>query len=121
MKEELTNKDLSTYGFLGYPVLQASDILIYKSNIVPVGIDQVPHIELTREIARKFNFLYNRKIFVEPQAKLTETSKLLGLDGRKMGKSYNNCIFLSDPREVVSEKVMHMMTDPHRVKRSDCG
>src|SRR3990172_6945512 len=121
MKEELTNKDLSTYGFLGYPLLQASDILIYKSNIVPVGIDQVPHIELTREVARRFNHIYGKEVFAEPQAKLTETSKLLGLDGRKMGKSYNNCIFLSDSVEIIKEKVMNMMTDPHRIKRTDTG
>ena len=121
MKEELTQKDLSTYGFLSYPVLQASDILIYKADVVPVGIDQVPHVELTREIARRFNNLYGTETFVEPQAKLTITPKLLGLDGRKMGKSYNNCIYLSDSREAVNEKVMHIMTDPHRIKRSDCG
>jgi len=121
MKEELTNKDLSTYGFLGYPLLQASDILIYKSNIVPVGIDQVPHIELTREVARRFNHIYGKEVFAEPQAKLTETSKLLGLDGRKMGKSYNNCIYLSDSSEEIRQKVMTMMTDPQRVKRTDCG
>ncbi len=121
MKEELTNKDLSTYGFLGYPLLQASDILIYKSNIVPVGIDQVPHVELTREIARRFNHIFGKEVFVEPKAKLTEASKLLGLDGRKMGKSYNNCIYLSDSPEDIRQKVMTMMTDPHRIKRSDCG
>jgi len=121
MQEELVNRDLSTYGFLGYPLLQAADILIYKSDVVPVGIDQVPHIELTREIARRFNHIYGKNIFVEPQAKLTETSKLLGLDGRKMGKSYNNCIYLSDSIEVINDKVMTMMTDPHRIKRSDPG
>jgi tryptophanyl-tRNA synthetase len=91
MKEELTEKDLTTYGFLGYPVLQAADIIIYKGQGVPVGVDQLPHVELTREIARRFNFLY-REVFPVPDPLLTEVPKLLGIDGRKMSKSYGNSI-----------------------------
>ena len=117
---QLNNKDLSTFGFLGYPVLQAADIIIYKANAVPVGIDQVPHVEITREIARRFNFLY-REVFPEPESILTETPKILGLDRRKMSKSYNNAIYLSDSPETVSEKVSKMITDPQRARRSDPG
>ena len=122
-KEQLDNirdRDLHTYGFLGYPVLQAADILIYKADFVPVGEDQVPHVELTREIARRFNTYYGR-VFPEPQALLTPTPKLPGTDGRKMSKSYNNAIFLSDPPEVVDAKVADMMTDPARKRRADPG
>jgi tryptophanyl-tRNA synthetase len=118
--KELAAKDLSTYGFLGYPVLQAADITIYKANKVPVGVDQVPHVELTREIVRRFNQLY-RPLFPEPEALLTETQKLPGLDGRKMSKSYGNAVFLSDPPDVVDQKLSRMMTDPARVRRSDPG
>ena len=94
-REQITDKDLSTYGFLGYPLLQAADILIYKAHYVPVGVDQVPHVELTREVARRFNFLY-KTVLVEPEALLTEFPKIPGTDGRKMSKSYDNAIFLSD-------------------------
>jgi tryptophanyl-tRNA synthetase len=118
--KELTGKDLSTYGFLGYPVLQAADITIYKANKVPVGVDQAPHVELTREIVRRFNQLY-RSIFPEPEVLLTETQKLPGLDGRKMSKSYGNAVFLSDPAEEIDRKLSRMMTDPARVKRTDPG
>ncbi len=118
--EELRDRDLTTYGFLGYPVLQASDILIYKSEVVPVGVDQLPHLELTRELARKFNSTY-RSVFTEPQAFLTEVPKLLGTDGRKMSKSYQNAVYLSDPEPVVREKLKTMKTDPARVRRSDPG
>jgi tryptophanyl-tRNA synthetase len=118
--KELTSKDLTTYGFLGYPVLQAADITIYKANKVPVGVDQVPHVELTREIVRRFNQFY-RPLFPEPEALLTETQKLPGLDGRKMSKSYGNAVFLSDPPEVIDQKLSRMMTDPARVRRSDRG
>jgi tryptophanyl-tRNA synthetase len=118
--KELTGKDLSTYGFLGYPVLQAADITIYKANKVPVGVDQAPHVELTREIVRRFNQLY-RSIFPEPEVLLTETQKLPGLDGRKMSKSYGNAVFLSDPPEEIDRKLSRMMTDPARVKRTDPG
>ena len=118
--KELTGKDLSTYGFLGYPVLQAADITIYKANKVPVGVDQAPHVELTREIVRRFNQLY-RPVFPEPEVLLTETQKLPGLDGRKMSKSYGNAVFLSDPAEEIDRKLSRMMTDPARVKRTDPG
>ena len=118
--QELTQKDLYTYGFLGYPVLQAADILMYKANGVPVGEDQAPHVEMTREIARRFNYLYG-KIFPEPDVLLTPTSKLLGIDRRKMSKSYNNAIFLSDPADEVEKKVAMMITDPQRARRTDPG
>jgi tryptophanyl-tRNA synthetase len=117
---QLQNKDLSTFGFLGYPVLQAADILIYKAQGVPVGMDQVPHVEITREIARRFNYLYGT-VFPEPEAILTQTPKILGLDRRKMSKSYGNAIFLSDVPEEIRSKVMQMVTDPQRARRSDPG
>lgn len=118
--KELTGKDLSTYGFLGYPVLQAADITIYKANKVPVGADQAPHVELTREIVRRFNQLY-RPVFPEPEVLLTEAQKVPGLDGRKMSKSYNNAVFLSDTPEEIDQKLSRMTTDPARVKRTDPG
>jgi tryptophanyl-tRNA synthetase len=120
----LTEKDLNTYGFLGYPLLQAADILIYKGNFVPVGEDQVPHVELTREIARRFNMFYKldgAAVFPEPQPLLTRTPKLPGTDGRKMSKSYGNTIMLADPEPVVRQKLKTMVTDPARVRRSDPG
>jgi len=117
---QLSNKDLSTFGFLGYPVLQAADIIMYKANGVPVGVDQVPHVEITREIARRFNFLYGN-VFPEPEAILTETPKILGLDRRKMSKSYDNAIYLSDSPDEIASKVMKMITDPQRMRRSDPG
>ncbi len=97
-QQELTNRDLSTYGFLGYPLLQTADIIIYKAHKVPVGMDQVPHVELSREIARRFNFFYG-EVFPLPEPMLTEIPKLLGIDGRKMSKSYDNAIYISDPRK----------------------
>lgn len=118
--EQLKNKDLSTFGFLGYPVLQAADIIVYKANGVPVGIDQAPHVELTREIARRFNYFYG-EIFPIPQTILTETPKILGIDRRKMSKSYNNAIFLSDSRQEIRDKVSQMITDPQRARRTDPG
>lgn len=118
---EITQRDLHTYGFLGYPVLQAADILLYKADCVPVGEDQLPHLELTREIARKFNGLYGREVFPSPEALLTRTSRLPGLDGRKMSKSYNNTINLSDDEKTVQQKVLTMITDPQRVRLSDKG
>jgi len=117
---QMSNKDLSTFGFLGYPVLQAADIIIYKANGVPVGIDQVPHVEITREIARRFNYLYGH-VFPEPDAILTKTSKVLGWDRRKMSKSYDNAIYLSDSPEVIREKVSKFITDPDRKRRKDPG
>jgi tryptophanyl-tRNA synthetase len=118
--EQIQDKDMHTYGFLGYPVLQAADILIYKANFVPVGIDQLPHLELTREICRRFNALYG-EVFPEPQPLMTEYPKLPGTDGRKMSKSYNNCLFLSDSPEDITKKVMQMITDPARKRRQDPG
>ena len=118
--QQLESKDLSTHGFLGYPVLQAADILMYKASFVPVGIDQAPHVELTREIARRFNQLY-RPVFPEPDVLLTETPKLPGLDGRKMSKSYGNAVYLSDSPQIIEEKLKRMMTDPARVRRTDPG
>jgi len=120
MQDNLETKDLSTFGFLGYPVLMAADIILYKATRVPVGQDQLPHLEITREIARRFNHLYGA-VFPEPEALLTETPKLPGLDGRKMSKSYNNSIYLSDTAEETSKKIMGMMTDPARVRRNDPG
>ncbi len=118
--EEISDKDLHTYGFLGYPVLQAADILIYKAELVPIGIDQLPHLELTREIARRFNYLYGNT-FPEPQALLTETPKIPGIDGRKMSKSYNNAIYLKDSPDEIKNKVSRMFTDPKRIYRKDPG
>jgi tryptophanyl-tRNA synthetase len=118
---QITNRDLSTYAFLGYPVLQAADILLYKADAVPVGEDQLPHLELTRQIVRKFNHLYKTNCFPEPKALLTATTRLLGLDGRKMSKSYNNYIGLSEEPEVVRKKVQSMVTDPLRIRLSDPG
>ena len=120
LKEELTQKDLSTFGFLGYPVLQAADIIMYKAFGVPVGVDQLPHVELTREIARRFNFLYG-EVFPVPEPLLTEVPKLLGIDGRKMSKSYDNSIFLSDGGEALKNKVGAMFTDPQRQRKRDPG
>ena len=117
---QLSNKDLSTFGFLGYPVLQAADIIIYKADGVPVGVDQVPHVEITREIARRFNHLYGN-VFPEPEAILTETPKILGLDRRKMSKSYGNAIFMADEPEAVAAKAAKMITDPNRMRRADPG
>jgi tryptophanyl-tRNA synthetase len=117
---EIVGKDLSTYGFLGYPVLQAADITIYKANKVPVGVDQAPHVELTREIVRRFNQLY-RPIFPEPEVLLTEAQRVPGLDGRKMSKSYGNAVFLSDSPQEIDAKISRMMTDPARVRRTDPG
>ncbi len=117
---ELTQKDIYTYGFLGYPVLQAADIVIYKANGVPVGEDQAPHVELTREIARRFNYFYG-EVFPIPEVLLTPTSKILGIDRRKMSKSYDNAIFLTDPDEVIDMKVGQMITDPQRARRKDPG
>ncbi len=117
---QLNHKDLSTFGFLGYPVLQAADIIMYMADAVPVGIDQVPHVEITREIARRFNYLYGA-IFPEPESVLTETPKILGLDRRKMSKSYDNAIYLSDDPDIVRSKVLQMITDPQRARKSDPG
>ena len=132
-RENLKDKDLGTYGFLGYPLLQSADILIYQADFVPVGEDQVAHVELTREVARRFNQFYPRKlrsgdhdrervfVFPEPKSLLTPAAKLPGTDGRKMSKSYGNTVLLSDPEAVVRQKLKTMVTDPARVRRTDPG
>lgn len=124
MQENLANKDLSTYGFLGYPVLMASDILLYQPQFVPVGQDQQAHVELTREVARRFNQFYKleeQEVLPEPQVLLTPSPKLPGTDGRKMSKSYGNTIQLTDPEPEVRKKLKTMVTDPARVRRTDPG
>jgi tryptophanyl-tRNA synthetase len=134
MQENLASKDLTTYGFLGYPVLMAADILLYQTQYVPVGNDQTAHVELTREVARRFNQYYPKVIrttgplgtffadvFPEPKAVLTPSPKLPGTDGRKMSKSYGNTILLSDPEPVVRQKLKTMVTDPDRKRRTDPG
>jgi len=113
---EIKGRMLATYAFLGYPVLQAADIALYKADMVPVGVDQLPHLELTREIIRKFSGLYKNKMFTEPVSKLTKVSKLVGIDNRKMSKSYGNFIALSDTAEDVKKKVYSMYTDPKRTR-----
>jgi tryptophanyl-tRNA synthetase len=118
---EITGRDLTTYGFLGYPVLQAADILLYKAHAVPVGEDQLAHLELTREIVRRFKFFYKKDIFPEPEAILTKEARILGTDRRKMSKSYGNAINLSAPAEEVKKQTLAMITDPARVKVSDPG
>jgi len=120
MQREIPDKDLNTYGFLGYPVLQTADIIIYKAHAVPVGEDQAYHLELAREITRRFNRLYG-EIFPEPQILLTEVPKLAGTDGRKMSNSLNNTIYLIDPPEVIQKKISPMVTDIRRKRRSDPG
>ncbi len=119
-QQELKDRDLSTYGFLGYPLLQTADIIMYRARYVPVGVDQVPHLEISREIARRFNNFY-QEIFPEPEALLTEFPKVPGVDGRKMSKSYNNAIYLSDAPKEVEHKIRTMATDPARVRRMDVG
>lgn len=134
-QQELRDRDLSTYGFLGYPLLQTADIIIYRAKYVPVGVDQVPHLEISREIARRFNRLYpirgkvssslsngvNKEVFPEPEPLLTKFPKVPGVDGKKMSKSYNNAIYLSDSPKVVEQKLRTMTTDPARIKRTDAG
>ncbi len=120
-KEKIDAGAPTNYGLLGYPVLQAADILIYKAEKVPVGEDQLPHLEFTREIARRFNNLYG-KVFPEPEPILSHSPRILGIDGKKkMGKSYNNYIALSDPPEIIKKKVMSMFTDPTKIYRGDPG
>ena len=119
-QQEITNKDLGNYGFLGYPVLMAADILLYRPKWVPVGQDQLPHLELTREIARRFNSFYG-PVFPEPEARLTPAARCPGLDGRKMSKSYGNGIYLRDTMDDIVPKVRGMFTDPARLRKSDPG
>lgn len=119
-QQQISNKDLGNTGFLCYPVLMAADILMYLPKGVPVGEDQLPHLELTREIGRRFNYLYG-DLFPEPQALLTSAAKCPGLDGRKMSKSYGNGIFLEDKMETIEGKIRSMFTDPARLRKSDPG
>ena len=119
-QSQLAEKDLSTYVFLGYPLLQCEYIMIYKANAVPVGEDQAPHIELTREVVRRFNHFYG-PVFPEPKTLLTEVPRVPGTDGRKMSKSYGNAVFLKDPPDVVRQKIKPMLTDPARKRRTDPG
>lgn len=119
-QQEITTKDLGNAGFMCYPVLMTADILMYQTKWVPVGQDQLPHLELTREIARRFNSYYG-DVFIEPEARLTEAAKCPGLDGRKMSKSYNNGIFLRDDMDSVGQKIKGMFTDPARLRKSDPG
>lgn len=118
---QLKDKDINTYAFLGYPVLQASDILLYRAGFVPVGEDQLPHLELTREIARRFKFIFKEGVFPEPRPRLTQVPRLMGLDGRKMSKSYGNYITLDESDENIREKILSMFTDPRRLKKQDKG
>ncbi len=118
--QQLENKDLSTYGFLGYPLLQTVDIIIYRAQYVPVGEDQASHLEISRELVRRFNHFYG-EVFPEPKALYTPTPKVPGIDGRKMSKSYGNAINLSDPPEVIRDKCKQMFTDPQRLMRKDPG
>ncbi|MDB4349939.1 tryptophan--tRNA ligase [Omnitrophica bacterium] len=118
---EMKTRNLTTYGFLGYPVLQAADILLYKAGTVPVGEDQLAHLELTREIVRRFDKLYKKKILVEPHPLLAKTPRILGLDNRKMSKSYGNYIALKDEPDVIKKKVGSMITDPKRIRKTDKG
>jgi tryptophanyl-tRNA synthetase len=123
-QENLSGKDLSTYGFLGYPLLQSADILVYQPQFVPVGQDQAAHVELTREVARRFNQFYKidgREVLPEPKVLLTPSPKLPGTDGRKMSKSYGNTILMTDPEAEVRRKLKTMVTDPARVRRNDPG
>ena len=124
MQENVSNKDLTNFGFLGYPVLMASDILLYQADFVPVGQDQQAHVELTREIARRFNQFYtldDHEVLPEPKVLLTPSPKLPGTDGRKMSKSYGNTIMMTDSEPVVRQKLKTMVTDPARIRRTDPG
>ncbi len=125
VRQQMAHKELATLGFLGYPLLQTADIIIYRANFVPVGMDQLPHLELSREVVRRFNSMYGLEdsdpVFPEPMHLLTEAPKVPGTDGRKMSKSYNNAIYLKDSSDEVWEKLRPMVTDPARVKRTDPG
>jgi tryptophanyl-tRNA synthetase len=120
IRENITDRDLALYGFLGYPVLQTADVALYKASAVPVGVDQVPHLELAREIVRRFNSHYG-EVLVEPKPLLTAAPKILGTDGRKMSKSYGNTIDLGESAESTTKKIMGMVTDPARKRRQDPG
>ena len=119
--QQLKDKDVNTYAFLGYPALQSADIILYKAHAVPVGEDQLPHLELCREIIRRFHFTYKKEVFIEPQPLLTSASRLQGLDGRKMSKSYDNFIALDEEKDSLKRKILSMITDPQRIKKDDPG
>lgn len=119
--DQLKEKEINTFAFLGYPVLQTADILLYQAHYVPVGEDQLPHLEVAREIVRRFHFLFKSEIFVEPQPLLTPVPRLLGLDGRKMSKSYDNFVALDEEDDMINKKVLSMVTDPQRIKKDDFG
>lgn len=121
MKEQLSDRDLNMYGFLGYPLLQTADIIIYNADFVPVGEDQVAHIEFSRELVRRFHFLMKKDIFIEPQPLLTKSARVPGTDGRKMSKSFGNAIFIADDDDTVRKKMMDTITDPARMRRADPG
>jgi tryptophanyl-tRNA synthetase len=120
-QDELKSVDMNSVGFLGYPVLQTADIVLYKAHYVPVGIDQAPHLEISREIVRRFHNIYKTQVLIEPEAKISDVPKLNGLDGRKMSKSYNNAIYLADSEADVRKKIQTMVTDPQRQRRNDPG
>ncbi len=121
LQQQMSNKDLSNYGFLGYPLLQTADIIMYNAAKVPVGEDQVAHIEFSREVVRRFHHITKKDIFVEPQPLLTKTPRVPGLDGRKMSKSFNNAIFIADDEQTISKKMMQAITDPARIRKTDPG
>lgn len=121
MQQELKDRDLNMYGFLGYPLLQTSDIIIYNADFVPVGEDQVAHIEFSRELVRRFAFLMKKSVFVEPRPLLTSAARVPGLDGRKMSKSFGNAVFMADDDETIRQKMMSAITDPARKRRQDPG
>ncbi|MFH1873882.1 MAG: tryptophan--tRNA ligase [Pseudomonadota bacterium] len=121
LQQQMSGKDLSNYGFLGYPLLQTADIIMYKALKVPVGEDQVAHIEFSREVVRRFHYITKKEIFVEPQPLLTKTPRIPGLDGRKMSKSFNNAIFIADDEQTIAQKMMQAITDPARKRKNDPG
>lgn len=121
MQQELKDRDLNMYGFLGYPLLQAADILMYKADFVPVGEDQVAHIEFVRELVRRFTHIFKKEIFIEPKPLLTRSARVPGTDGRKMSKSFDNAIFIADDDETIRKKMMGAVTDPARKRRQDPG
>jgi len=118
---QLGESRTANYGFLGYPVLMSADIIIYKANYVPVGIDQLAHLEFTREMVRSINHLVQKDVFIEPEPLLSEFPKILGTDGRKMSKSYDNAIYLADSEEQTAQKIKNMFTDPRRIRKTDPG
>ncbi|MFA5811176.1 MAG: tryptophan--tRNA ligase, partial [bacterium] len=121
MQQQLSDRDLNMYGFLGYPLLQTADIVMYMADFVPVGEDQLSHLEFTRELVRRFHFIIGREIFTEPQPMLTESARIPGIDGRKMSKSFGNAIFMADDDETIRQKMMQTVTDPARKRRQDPG